>query len=157
MFSTGPKVFKCFQKSKNITFNSNYVYRIIFLTTGSVIFMSHYIFDYCILFFRWSYLCGLRKKNFLWACGVSNTIKTGEVCDCSGNTCTDAEYCYGGVCNTNPVGIFIIFPIFFCSNICMFELILLVRADGLWQNQLNENWSSSKNETNSQWTRRDKF
>jgi hypothetical protein len=32
---------------------------------------------------------------------VSNSVATGEDCDCSGNICTDAEFCYDGVCNTD--------------------------------------------------------
>ena len=37
-------------------------------------------------------------------CSVSTTTLTGEVCDCSGNMCTDAEFCYDGQCNTNEKG-----------------------------------------------------
>ena len=29
---------------------------------------------------------------------------TGEACDCSGLSCTDAEFCYDGSCNTNAKG-----------------------------------------------------
>ena len=48
---------------------------------------------YCFFFF------------FSWVCSVSNTVATGEACDCSGNSCTDAEFCYDGACNSNARGI----------------------------------------------------
>ena len=70
--------------------------------------------------------------NSLWVCGVSNTVKTGKVCECSGseNTCTDVEYCYGGVCNTNPAGIFIIFPIV----IFLFQYLYILAYRLIWEN-----------------------
>jgi len=38
-----------------------------------------------------------------WVCSDSDTIATGEACDCSGNLCTDAEFCYDGTCKSNGV------------------------------------------------------
>ena len=38
-----------------------------------------------------------------WVCSVSDTIATGETCDCSGNLCTYAEFCYDGICKSNGV------------------------------------------------------
>jgi len=34
-------------------------------------------------------------------CAVSGTDTTNANCDCSGNSCTDIQYCYDGVCNDN--------------------------------------------------------
>ena len=43
---------------------------------------------------------------FIWAvCSESYSVATGEACDCSGNSCTDAEFCYDGACNSNARGI----------------------------------------------------
>ena len=50
-----------------------------------------------------------------WACSVSGTTVTGEACYCSENLCTDAQFCYDGVCNENAQGTLSVlcFPILF--------------------------------------------
>ena len=50
---------------------------------------------------------------------------TGEVCDCSGNVCTDAEFCYDGFCNTHK-GNFYVFYFTFVFFLNVFELALSV-------------------------------
>ena len=50
-------------------------------------------------------LCIVFFFFFSWACSVSYSVATGEACDCSGNTCTDDQFCYEGVCNSNAKGI----------------------------------------------------
>ena len=46
------------------------------------------------LFFCGNFFCCL-------GCVVSNTNRTEESCDCSGNMCTDAQFCYNNVCNAH--------------------------------------------------------
>ena len=70
----------------------------------------------------------------LWVCSVSTTMITGEACNCSGNTCADNEFCYDGVCNTNP-GIFMFIPNVYFLFLLLCALSLFCQQyHGYWRN-----------------------
>ena len=39
---------------------------------------------------------------YVWACDVHNTNAVGESCDCTGDTCTNAQFCYRDTCDDDP-------------------------------------------------------
>ena len=71
--------------------------------------------DYCPL--AWFVeLCPKSCNDCTVTCTISDTNAVGESCDCSGNTCSDAEFCYDDVCNANPKGNEDCFFFFFNNN-----------------------------------------
>ena len=52
-------------------------------------------------------------------------MTTGKACDCSGDVCTDAEFCYDESCNANAKGNLNIKNVFL-STIVFFRYILFV-------------------------------
>ena len=85
---------------------------------GKILALAHafvliLIFIFCFLY------------NRLWACGVSNTIATGEDCVCSGDVCGGTKFCYDGGCNANAkstIELFWFLVFFFC--VCFMSLQL---------------------------------
>ena len=78
----------------------------------------------------WHFFC----PNVFWVCSVSTTMVTGEACDCSENTCADNEFCYDGVCNTNP-GIFMFIPNVYFLFLLLCALSLFCQQyHGYWRN-----------------------
>ena len=92
----------CYDGVCNANAKSNFIFKTRFL-----LFWKINVFWICCSIY-WKIM---HLKNFCCCCClgcvVSNTNPTGEVCDCSGNTCADDEFCYDGVCNANAKSNFI--------------------------------------------------